>query len=200
VDQYLLAFGRPEDTRMLVAPSLDLGVALVRMEAGQGARLAELADRFPGDGDGVVLAGSAVELALATRNGARGMLPWLALSLIWCTVLSGVLLRRRGEPAGALFAGLALPPAAASCSLVAGSCVLGSLSPLLLASACGVLILSSTALLLERSAAIGLLVTAGVGLAPMLLSSATELQAVAVAQGAGCLLAVLLCLPRRVAR
>jgi len=69
VDQYLLLFGRPDATRPLVAPDLSVGSGMVRLEPGQGARLARLARLF--DDGPVRLGGEAVRIAVASLRTVR---------------------------------------------------------------------------------------------------------------------------------
>ena len=69
VDQYLLLFGRPEETRPLVASDRSVGGGFLWLEEGQGARLGALSGLV--DGGPVVVAGAAASLARAARLEAR---------------------------------------------------------------------------------------------------------------------------------
>ncbi len=69
VDQYLLLFGRPDATRPLVAKDLSVGSGMVRLERGEGARLARLAGLLA-DGP-VQLGGEAVRIAVASLRTVR---------------------------------------------------------------------------------------------------------------------------------
>ncbi len=106
VEQYLLLFGRPAETRALASADLDLAVVLLRLAPGGGARLAALSDRFPAGDDAATLVGQSVAMARAGRDrsvrAAWGLLAGLA-------ILVGSLARRS--------AGLAV--VAASCGAVA---------------------------------------------------------------------------------
>lgn len=82
VDQYLLLFGRPDATRPLVSRDLAVGSGLVRLQPGEGARLASLARTLPGP---VRLGGQAVRIATAAERTAHraavGLLIGLALAM-----------------------------------------------------------------------------------------------------------------------
>ena len=94
VDQYLLLFGRPDATRPLVAPDLSVGSGLVRLEPGQGARLARLAGLL--DGSPVSLAGEATRIAVASRRTVRVAAGGLLVGLLLAALLAVGVDRSRG--------------------------------------------------------------------------------------------------------
>jgi hypothetical protein len=148
VQQYLLMFDRPRDTRPLVAPDKSMGVAFVRMKPGQGGRLASLAEAMPAGTGGPAIAGQAAALALGGLYATRSLAALLALgfvvalgALLWVPVagsgraatfdarLSGLLTAAHvAAPSGILaigaaaFVGQSLGPEA----LLAGALVAGT--------------------------------------------------------------------------
>lgn len=113
VEQYLLLFGRPEETRPLVAPDRSVGGGFLWLEEGQGGRLGALAG--PVDGGPVVVAGAAASLARAARLEARGAAAFGGIGLLLGVVL---LLVGRRDPLVPLAAALG---GAGLTALVAGA-------------------------------------------------------------------------------
>jgi hypothetical protein len=174
VEQYLLLFGRPQDTRSLAAPDGSLATALVRLAPGGGRHLARLSGGFPAGGDGGVLAGQGVSMARAARSRARASLWGFGL---------GALLLALGLGVGRPGAGRPLLVAAA-CAVVAAAiaaAVFGSIGlPVVLAAAIG---LSGSAVTLSgdggRVAAVPLLALGVLALSPVTLLSGMSLGACA---------------------
>jgi hypothetical protein len=187
VEQYLLMFGQDDEVRTLVSEDLSLGVAFVRLVPGGGAHLGRLAELWPAEGDPVALAGQGVQVALATRLGARRLL-WAAagcLALVLVLVLIGTM--GRGAGGRRTVTDLLSVSAVTLLALAASSEVLGSVSP-----ACGlavstVLGTAGLATLLPRRQAAALLLVVGAGTALLIPSPALELRAFAVGLAAGCL-------------
>lgn len=123
VEQYLLLFARPDETRALASLDLSLAVVLLRLAPGGGAHLARLSDEFGAGDDAVTLAGQSVEMARASRTRAR--MAFVALGLGLLLLGLGAALRRDASA----FAG------ALACAAVAGAVTTLSLGSLSFASA-----------------------------------------------------------------
>jgi len=125
VDQYLLLFDRPENTRMFVSEDLSLAVGVLRTKHRGGAELGYLATLLPAGGSQPALAGEAVAMSAAVRQQARGLLQGL---LLWAVVLlAGLLrLRSRGIVAGLRGGSLAVPLVASVLALTASAYTVGA--------------------------------------------------------------------------
>ncbi|MEE2829990.1 MAG: hypothetical protein VX498_12440, partial [Myxococcota bacterium] len=126
VEQYLLLFGRPDETRVLVSTGLDLGLVLVRSRYGEGARLASLAEPKPRGLPVVALGGDAMVMMVAARSQSIRIALFGGLLL---ALMALVLPLPAGSP-GALrllrFVGVA---ASLSCALALSGVVEAALTP-----------------------------------------------------------------------
>jgi hypothetical protein len=82
VQQYLLMFDRPSETRPLVASDRSLGVGFVRMAPGRDGAIARLAERFPAGTGAPALAGEGVALVLGGLLATRSLALLLGLGLL----------------------------------------------------------------------------------------------------------------------
>ena len=82
VQQYLLMFDRPSETRPLVSSDRSIGVGFVRMDPGRDGEVAHLASMFPAGTGAPALAGEAVALALGGVEATRSLALLLAIGLL----------------------------------------------------------------------------------------------------------------------
>ncbi len=82
VQQYLLMFDRPEDTRPLVAPDKSVGTGFIRVRPGEDGRLAELAETLPAGTGGPAVAGRAAALVLGGLFVTRSLALLLGLGVV----------------------------------------------------------------------------------------------------------------------
>jgi len=94
VEQYLLMFHRPEDTRALVSSDLAVGVSILALDPGAGPRLAAAAGSLSGPSPRPQLAGRAVEMMLAARGAVQRGFTGMAALLVLFLGLGG----SRGQP------------------------------------------------------------------------------------------------------
>ena len=120
VEQYLLLFGRPQETRALASAELDMAPILLRLSADGGTQLARLADRFPADDDAVTLVGQAVAMAVCARDRAR--LGGLGLLLGFILLCGGLGWGRRDR-----WSALALAGTAGAVAIAVAAWALGSI-------------------------------------------------------------------------
>jgi hypothetical protein len=133
IEQYLLMFHRPADTRSLASTDLEVAVSLVTLRPGGGPQLAKAAASFTGKSGAALFAGDALEMMLASRLGVQRSAVGLLALLVLFLGLGG----NRGEPALRRAAQLAsilacLVPGLAVATLIEGvvtpTAALGSLA------------------------------------------------------------------------
>ncbi len=186
VEQYLLMFGRPNETRPLVSADRSLGAGFVRLEPGGGAALGRLAETHPAGPGAVGLAGRSVAMGRAARDRARAGAKGLGLSMV--LLLAGLAWLRRSA---VVLDDAALCLAAAAVGLLGGALALGSISvPALTASGIGAGL--AAALRIGGPDARIAVLTLGLGLAAAAAASVGLLAAVGLGVGAALGTALLL--------
>jgi hypothetical protein len=84
IEQYLLMFHRPADTFALASSDLKVAVSILSLEQGAGPRLAQIAGGLSGPAPEPQLAGSALEMMVASRGAVqRGVTGLLALLVLF---------------------------------------------------------------------------------------------------------------------
>ncbi len=82
VQQYLLMFDRPDETRPLVAPDKSVAVGFVRLKPGADGRLAALVESLPAGTGAPAVAGRAAALVLGGLYATRSLALLLGLGLV----------------------------------------------------------------------------------------------------------------------
>ena len=184
VDQYLLAFGKPKQTRVLVAEDLSLGVVMIRLTPGGAAQLGRMAEEnWPAGDQPLALAGDAVAMALSARLSAREM---LGAALVALFLLVALLAPGRASSKALAADGLVVL-AGGLVAMGASASLLGTLAP----SSCAAGVVALALGWLARRCGPGGAPAAGLaaaGLIPLALSPALQLHAF----GAGIAIAALL--------
>lgn len=133
IEQYLLMFHRPADTFALASSDLKVAVSLLSLERGAGPRLAQGAGSLSGPAPEPQLAGSALEMMVASRCAVqRGVTGLLALLVLFFGLgrTGGNTLRPRVGQAALVVASMALGLSSAAMveGVVTTSALLASLA------------------------------------------------------------------------
>ena len=173
VDQYLLAFGRPKQTRVLVAEDLSLGVAMVRLVPGGAARLGLMVERtWPAGEQPLALAGDAAAMTLAARRSSRGIAKGAAAGLL----LLALLFASEFGSSRRFLTDLFVVAGAGLIACGTAAALLGAIAP----TACAAGVIAGLLGWLARRCEAGGAPAAGIaalGVTPLLLSSSLQLHA-----------------------